>query len=149
MKSSASPETSPHTPRGLQYSLSSILLTMTFAAVCAGLFRWGESAGVFFLVFAVPAYVRTVIVVVLGLRRGRPFTLRDRLAEMFFSVVVMLPVYVLGTCAFVVGIAVIFALNELHLVRLSDWAGLVVLGFALAVSLVFWCWTLRLSPARE
>ena len=89
------PRCEPSPLRGLQFSLTSALQTMTFVSVCLAAFQFGEVAGVMLLAIAVPAFVRTIIMVTLAARRGKPVTLYGRCEEMIFSLMLMVPVYCL------------------------------------------------------
>src|SRR5947199_2273487 len=93
---------SSHAPQPLrwQFSLASFLLSVTFVAACVGVIRIQFEIGCFLVVFfGVPAFVRTAVICVQASRYRAPLTIPQRLGEMFFSILVMVPVFCAGVVA--------------------------------------------------
>jgi hypothetical protein len=125
---------------GLQFSLASLLLITTLAAVCLGLFLLSPGLGILLGVFAIPALVRTFIDVSQYKRGGVRLGILDKLASFVLSLLVVGAVALAAGVAFLSVCMVGASVAEAS--RFPDWLGpvLVVSSLAglVAAGLLFW-----------
>jgi|SRR5581483_4057748 len=84
----------------VQFSLASLFLITTLAAVCVGVFLFSPGLGILLGVFAIPALVRTFIDVTQYKRAGAPLGLAGKLASFALSLLVVAAVAIAGCVAF-------------------------------------------------
>ncbi|HUE74377.1 MAG TPA: hypothetical protein VMP01_26075 [Pirellulaceae bacterium] len=83
-----------------QFSIETILLVTTLAAVLLGLFRYSPGLAVMLIIFSVPALVRTVFVGRREKRRGQRVTAGGKIGHFLLSLVIMYAVWVAASTAF-------------------------------------------------
>ena len=136
-----------------QFSLATLLLVTALIAVCLALFRSAPILGVIYLLLAVPAFVRTVLLAQREKRHGGRLTAAEKVAVFLGSiavvVVVIIAALVMGWLVFLAGLAVAMLGHAL-----SDQAvvGAVFTGAILAVFVgILTGWHMfRISwPSRE
>lgn len=89
-------------PQVAQFSVQSILLATTFAAVCLAIWRWSPAACVLLLVLLVPALVRTILGVALQRWRTPRLTFGEKCRMFFLSLVITWTAAAAGVTAFFV-----------------------------------------------
>lgn len=85
-----------------QFSIATILLVTTLAAVCLGVFRLAPGLGIVLMIFAVPALVRTVFVGRGEHRHGRRLSTGRKIGHFFLSLAIMYAVWTAASMAFAV-----------------------------------------------
>ena len=76
------------------FSLSSVFLVMTLAAVAAGVLAAAPGLGVLFLFIATPALIRTMEVSFLRKLQGTPMTPRAKVLEFLLSIAIVVLILV-------------------------------------------------------
>jgi hypothetical protein len=82
------PPPDPVPDRGITFSLSTLLLVTTIAAVCCGLFTAAPGLGIFVCILLAPALVRTAMVVRRRQARGHPVSTAQKAGLLLTSLVV-------------------------------------------------------------
>jgi hypothetical protein len=85
---------------GRQFSLSSLMLTITLLAVVLGVARISPGIGIGLAIVATPALLRTCVAAVRRKSRGRPMTPREKLSVFAASLGVVLTIVVAAGAAF-------------------------------------------------
>jgi hypothetical protein len=89
-------------PPVAQFSVQSVLLATTLAAVCLAVWRWSPTACVFLLVLLVPALARTILGVALQRWRTPRLTFREKCRMFFLSLLITWTATAAGVTAFFV-----------------------------------------------
>jgi hypothetical protein len=86
----------------LQFSLASLLLLITFVAVCFGAFWTAPGLGVLLIILGVPALIRTAIATNRRQQAGGPSTFVDKIGVFLVSLLIMSAVWMSSAVAFAV-----------------------------------------------
>jgi hypothetical protein len=142
-------------PAGCQYSLASLLLLMTLAAILLSITSMNPGLGIFLAVLMVPACLRTAIVATLRRSRGKPMSLLAKVGTFSMTLGMAIIVMVVAGATFVVTFLAMCSATRSG----SGWRGgpgqdivfwipvLAALGVSALLILFFW-WILRLGRNR-
>jgi hypothetical protein len=147
------PYASPQPLTGLavknQFSLATLFLIMTLVAVAMGALMIAPGLGTFFIVLAVPALVRTVIV---GRRRqelGEKPTIGSKILDFIASAAIIWVISVAATIAFGV-VCTTAGLVSFGLFNFQDNPGLIIaVGAGLAAAAVVATWLLWITRPKS
>ena len=136
-----------------QFSLSSLMLTITLVAVLLGVFRIAAGLGIVLTILVTPAFLRTCITTARRKARGQPVSLGAKLrlfASTFGIAVGSVIIVVAAVVAAVSTYCGIVLLGDTHFREMAGPAFLVLLGalgaIAIVVAIFTACW--RLSRRR-
>lgn len=101
----AAPSRPPHPATSpSQFSIATILLVTTLAAVCLGVFRLEPGLGILLAIFALPALVRTAFVGRREQRCGQKLTTGGKIGQFFLSLAVIYAAWTAASMAFAVAV---------------------------------------------
>jgi len=82
------------TDKPQQFSLATLLLVTALIAVCLALFRAAPLLGLIYLLLAVPAFIRTLLLALREKRHGGRLTAAEKVAVFLGSIAVVLMVWI-------------------------------------------------------
>jgi hypothetical protein len=132
-------DTKGRAPFRFQFTLASIMLIMTFTAILMSIFTMSPGLGVFVLVLAMPALIRTIVLAMQKGSRDQPMTVPAKIGFFLLWVVLVgIVLLVVGAILYVTLFIVCAAGSSSNAVPILVTGG--ILAFLAAVSLLVLFW---------